>query len=206
MRTAVLTVLVFAGCSFAAPTLSAQAQRPSTGAAAMPESAFVGVTPPADYVIGPDDALTVIVWREKEMSGDVLVRPDGKITLPLVNEVQAAGMTPDELRLILTKAVSKFVEEPSVIVQVKQINSRKVFILGQVAKPQPYPIMGPMTVLQLLTMAGGVLEYADAENIQIIRVEKGNQISFKVNYNDLKKGKNLKQNIELKPGDTILVP
>jgi polysaccharide export outer membrane protein len=181
-----------------APAVGKPASRPGP-----PESAFVGVTTPADYVIGPDDALTIVVWREKELSGEVLVRPDGRISLPLINEIQAAGMTPEELRVLVTRAVAKLVEEPNVTVQVKQINSRKVFITGQIAKPGPYPIMGPMTVLQLVTMAGGVLEYADAENIQIIRGDR----NFRVNYKDLEKGKNVKQNnIELKPGDQIVVP
>ena len=208
MRTHALaktTVLVFIG--LAATTLSAQTPRTGTETpAAMPAGAAVGVTPPPDYVIGPDDVLSVFVWRDKDLSGDVLVRPDGKVTLPLINEVQAAGLTPDELRLILTKAYSKLLEEPIVTVQAKQINSRKVFITGQISKPGPYPIMGPISILQLIAIAGGVLEYADSENIQVIRVEKGNPINYKVNYKDLSRGKNLKQDIELKPGDRILVP
>jgi polysaccharide export outer membrane protein len=165
-----------------------------------------GVATPADYVIGPDDVLTVVFWREKDMSTDVAVRPDGMISLPLLNDVKAAGLTPEQLRDELTKAAEKFVEAPSVTVVVKTINSRKVFITGQVAKPGPYPLTGPTTVLQLIATAGGVHEFADTKNIAILRTENGRQVALRFNYNDVSKRKNLKQNIELKPGDTIIVP
>lgn len=165
-----------------------------------------GVPLPSDYVIGPDDVLTVIFWREKDLSGDVAVRPDGRISLPLLNDVDAAGLTPEQLRARLTEAADKLLEEPTVTVVVKQINSRKVFITGQVAKPGPYPLGGPTTVVQLIAMAGGVLEYADDKNISIMRVENGRQVSLRFNYDEVKKRKNLQQNIALKPGDTIIVP
>jgi polysaccharide export outer membrane protein len=165
-----------------------------------------GVPTPADYVIGPDDVLTVVFWREKDLSGDVAVRPDGMITLPLLNDVKATGLTPEQLRDQLTKAAEKFVEVPSVTVVVKQINSRKVFVTGMVGKAGPYPLTGPTTVMQMLAMAGGVHEFADQKNITILRTENGRQIAFRFNYKDVKKRKNLKQNIELKPGDTIIVP
>jgi polysaccharide export outer membrane protein len=166
----------------------------------------VGVATPADYVIGPDDQLTVVFWREKEMSSDVAVRPDGKISLPLLNDVQAAGLTPEQLRLQLTEAASKFIEEPTVTVVVRQINSRKVFVVGNVAKPGPYPLSGPTTVIQLIAMAGGLQEFADEKNIVIMRTENGQQSSYLFNYQDVVKRRNLKQNIELRPGDTIIVP
>lgn len=181
-------------------------QASTGGAPAVNPSLVTGVTPPPDYVIGPDDQLSVVFWREKDMSSDVVVRPDGKITLPLLNDVHAAGLTPEALRVLLTQAATRFVEAPNVSVAVKQINSRKVFITGQVAKPSPYPLNGPMTVLQLITVAGGLLEYADADNIRVLRIDHGESLSFRVNYNDLKKGRNLKQNIELKLGDQVLVP
>jgi polysaccharide export outer membrane protein len=165
-----------------------------------------GVPTTPDYVIGPDDVLTVIVWREKEMSADVAVRPDGKISLPLLNDVQAAGLTPEQLRGQVTEAASKYVEEPNVTVVVKAINSRKIFVTGQVGKPGPYPLIGAMSVMQALSVAGGVLEYADIENISILRTANGKQESFRFNYKEVTKRKNLKQNIELKPGDTIVVP
>jgi polysaccharide biosynthesis/export protein len=165
-----------------------------------------GVPTPADYVIGPDDVLTVVYWRDKELSGDVAVRPDGKISLPLINDIQAAGLTPEQLRVAVTAAAGKFVEDPTVTVVVRQINSRKVFITGQVAKPGPYSLSGPMTVLQLIATAGGVLEYADSKKIVVMRTENGRPASYPFNYKDVIKRKNLKQNIALKPGDTVIVP
>jgi polysaccharide export outer membrane protein len=216
MRTSRLaTCLAVLVCGHGVRSIGAQAPpaaRPAAQTAASPAPAasagapVAGITPPPDYVIGADDQLSVVFWREKDLSGDVVVRPDGKITLPLLNDVHAAGLTPDALRDMLTEAAAKFVEEPNVSVAVKQINSRKVFITGQVAKPSPYPLNGPMTVVQLISLAGGLLEYADEENVRVLRTENGTSVSFRVNYDELKKGKNLKQNIELKPGDQVLVP
>lgn len=180
-------------------------QPPPAGNGAAP-AAPAGVELPAGYVIGPEDVLAVVFWRNAEMSGEVAVRPDGMITLPLVNDVHAAGLTPDQLRDELTKVASKYLEEPTVTVVVKTINSRKVFITGQVGKVGAYPLTAPTTVLQLITMAGGVHEFAKTKNIIILRTENGKQLVFRFNYNDVKRGRNLTQNIELKPGDTIVVP
>ena len=161
---------------------------------------------PADYTIGAEDVLTIFFWREKDLSGDVAVRPDGRISLPLLNDVVAAGLTPDELRERLTAAAAQFLAEPTVTVMVKQINSRKVYITGQIAKPGHYPLGGPTTVMQFIATAGGVTEFADEKNISVVRMEKGKQVRLPFNYSDFKKGKNLQQNIELKPGDTVIVP
>lgn len=165
-----------------------------------------GVPTPPDYVIGPDDLLTIVFWREKDMSSDVAVRPDGKISLPLINDVQASGLTPEQLRLVVTEAAGKFVEDPAVTVVVKGINSRKVFITGQVSKPGPFALGGPTTVLQLIATAGGVGEYSKSDKIVIMRTENGKTVSHKFNYKEVVEGKNLQQNIDLKPGDTIIVP
>jgi polysaccharide export outer membrane protein len=164
------------------------------------------VTPPPGYVIGPDDVLTIVFWRDKEMSADVVVRPDGKISLPLVNDVQAAGLSPEQLRSQLTQAAEKFIAEPNATVVVKEIHSRKVFITGNVAKAGTYPLSGDMNVLQLIALAGGLAEYADAKNIVVMRNEGGQSQSFKFNYKDVVKQKNVQQNILLKPGDTVVVP
>jgi polysaccharide biosynthesis/export protein len=165
-----------------------------------------GVAVPADYLIGPEDILTIVFWREKELSSEVVVRPDGRISLPVLQDVSAAGLTPEQLRDSLTKTAERFVEDPNVTVIVKEINSRRVFITGQVAKPGPYNITSPMTVVQLIAFAGGVLEYADTKNIMIMRTENSNPTSFRFNYKEVAEGKNLKQNITLKPGDTVIVP
>jgi polysaccharide export outer membrane protein len=140
------------------------------------------------------------------MSADVTVRPDGKISLPLLNDLQATGLTTEQLRLAITEAATKFVEDPTVSVVVKQINSRVVYVTGMVNKPGPYPVLDKMTVLQLLTLAGGVQEYAKSDKIVILRTEKGVQRIIPFNYKELLKGKNLKQNIELIPGDSVAVP
>ena len=162
---------------------------------------------PAGYVIGPDDVLLVSYWRNPDMSAEVTVRPDGLISLPLLNEVQAGGLTPEQLRDKISKAAMKYLEEaPTLAIVVKTINSRKVYVTGMVAKPGFYQLTGAMTVVQLLATAGGIQEFADSKNITIVRNEAGKQISYPFNYEDFVKRKNLKQNIELKPGDTIVVP
>lgn len=161
---------------------------------------------PADYVIGPEDVLSIVFWRDEDMTADVVVRPDGKITLPLINDIQAAGLKPEELRSRVTEAASKLVESPTVMVRVREIRSRKVFITGMVANPNNYPLTAPTTVLQLIATAGGLLEYAKSKDIRVVRSDNGRQVAFRFNYNDVRQGKNLQQNIELKPGDTVIVP
>ena len=178
----------------------------ATPPAPSPAAVSAGVTPPAGYVIGVEDVLSVVFWREADLSTEVVVRPDGKVSLPLLNDVQAAGLTPDELRMRLVELGKAFVADPTVSIVVKTINSRKVFITGNVTRPGAYILTGSMTVLQLIAMAGGVLEYADAKNISIMRTEPSGPKAYPFNFKDITKGKNLKQNIELKPGDTVIVP
>jgi polysaccharide export outer membrane protein len=161
---------------------------------------------PTGYVIGPDDVLSVVFWRDQDMTADVVVRPDGKITLPLINDIQAAGLTPEELRLRVAEAASALIESPTVMVRVREIKSRRVFITGMVANPNFYPLTAPTTVLQLIATAGGLLEYAKAKDIRVVRTENGRQVAYRFNYNDVRQGKALQQNIELKPGDTVIVP
>jgi len=215
-RVTIMVALV-AVCS--APSLAQQAAPAPApaGAAAPPVTPQAPVTPqppvtpqgiptPPDYVIGTDDVLTIVFWRDKDMSADVSVRPDGKISLPLINDIQAAGLTPEQLRLALTGAANKFIEDPSVSVVVKALNSRKVFITGQLAKPGPYPLLSATTVLQMIATAGGLAEYAKSDKIIVIRTENAKTVSHKFNYKEVTEGKKLEQNIELKPGDTIVVP
>lgn len=161
--------------------------------------------PPADYIIGADDVLTINFWRDETMSGDYVVRPDGKISLPLINDVTAAGLTPEQLGARVSEAAKAFFESPTVSVGVKEINSRKVYITGLVAKPGPYLMTGPMTVVQLIAVAGGLQEFAQSKHILVMRTEAGNNLAYSVNYDDLAKGKNLSQNIVLRPGDTVVV-
>ena len=206
----IATCVLLAAASDAAAQAGQTVAQPGPGSsgAAAPAAAPVaaGVPAPPGYVIGPDDALTVVFWREKDLSADVVVRPDGMISLPLINEVRAEGLTPEQLRVTLLTAAAKFVEEPTVTVVVKAINSRKVFITGQVGKPGPYPLNGPTTVLQLIATAGGVAEYADKDKIVVLRKEGGKDRAYPFNYGEVMKGKRLQENIELKPGDTVIVP
>ena len=188
---------------FFASALRAQTAPSTPPASALPPA---GVSVPAGYVIGPEDVLTIVVWREKDMTTDAVVRPDGKITLPLLNDLPAAGLTPDQLRVAVEKAASKYMSEPNATVIVKAINSRKVHILGNVGKAGTYPLTGDMTVLQLIAGAGGLQEYADEKHITVMRKEDGKDRVFKFNYKDVIHQKKLQQNIVLKPGDTVIVP
>ena len=205
VRVNLQVALVATLCAVVAPDTAIAQQNPPVALNSSP-AIPAGAPVPEDYVIGPDDVLTIVFWREKDLSGEVAVRPDGRISLPLLNDIEAAGLTPEQLRVRVTEAASKLLEEPTVTIVVKQINSRKVFITGQVAKPGPYPLMGPTTVVQLLAMAGGVAEYADDKNIAIMRTENGKQVSYRFNYDEVKKRRKLEQNILLKPGDTVIVP
>ena len=191
----------------------AQGQKPNPAAQSMPAAAAAVAAPratdpivPAGYLIGTDDVLSIVYWKDKDMSADAKVRPDGRIALPLINEVVASGLTPEQLQKKLTEESKKYMEDANITVVVREINSRKAFITGEVNKPGPYPLTAPTTVLQLISLAGGLREYADAKKIVIMRSENGRQISLPFNYKEVASGKKLQQNIELKPGDTVVVP
>lgn len=183
----------------AAPTGAGQPAAP-----AGPAAKGAAVSP--DYIIGVDDVLQVVFWREKDLSSEVTVRPDGMISLALINDIRAAGLTTLQLRTGVMDAARKFVTDPSLTITVKTINSRKVYVTGQVNRPGTYPLTDSMTVLQMLAVAGGLVEFASGENVLIMRTEAGQTKSYKFNYKDIRKGKNLQQNIALMPGDTIVVP
>jgi polysaccharide export outer membrane protein len=207
MRTK-LVFLFIGAVMFSIPRASAQdagkgsaAGFPATSVATAASSA-----PPSGYVIGPGDVLSVLFWRDKDMSTDVTVRPDGKISLPLLNDVTAAGYAPDELRVKLKEAASKFIEDPDVSVVVREIKSRNVFITGMVARPASYSLNSDMTVMQLISVAGGLLEYAKKDKIIVQRKEGGKDRVFRFNYSDFIEQRNFAQNITLKPGDTVVVP
>jgi polysaccharide export outer membrane protein len=188
---------------------SAQQRPPQASAApasnADPKAAGSAALP-TGYLIGAGDVLSVVFWRDKDMSAEVTVRPDGNVSLPLLNDIPAAGVTPEQLRTKIVEAASKYVEEPNATVVVKEVHSRNVFITGNVAKPATYPLLNDMTVLQLIAAAGGLQEYADAKNIVVIRSENGHSQYHKFNYKDVLGQKNVQQNITLKPGDTVVVP
>jgi len=160
----------------------------------------------ADYVIGAEDVLDINVWKEPEVSRTVPVRPDGKISLPLLNDVQAAGLTPMQLGSVITAQLKKFVAQPQVTVIVITINSQRVYVLGEVNRGGAIPLMPNMTVLQALSSAGGFTQFANQKQIYVLRNEDGKQLRFPFNYRQAVQGKDGTQNIVLKPGDTIVVP
>jgi len=198
--------LLLSLCVAATCSLPAFAQAPPKPAAPTTSTAVQQpLQLPKDYVVGVDDVLSVVFFREKDLSADVVVRPDGKISLPMLNDVSASGMTPEQLAEAIEKAATKFVRDPNASVLVKEIRSRRVYVIGEVGKTGAMPLANEMTVMQALAEAGGPLEYAKKDSIQIIRIEKGQERRIKFNYNEYVEGKNTQQNIRLLPGDTILV-
>lgn len=158
------------------------------------------------YRIGAQDLLRVDVWREDQLTRTVPVRPDGKITLPLLNDVQAAGMTPMELASYIREELKKFITNPQVTVSVSEINSRRIYVNGEVSRSGAYPMLPHMTILQALSGSGGFTPFARVKNIYILRMQDGKSVKIPFNYKEAIKGKNPEQNIELQPGDTIVVP
>jgi polysaccharide export outer membrane protein len=207
-RAAALCMALAGALIFANPASaqSVAAGPPDATAGSAKPNAAVVPTPPPGYVIGPEDVLSIYFWREKDLSGDVIVRPDGRISLPLMNEFEAAGLTPDQLREKIMAVADKYIQDPNLTILVKQINSRRVYITGMVNKSGPYSLMAPTTVVQLIAMAGGLQDYAHKNKIVVMRNENGKSVSYRFNYEEVIDGKNLKQNIELKPGDTVIVP
>jgi len=154
------------------------------------------------YVIGPEDVISVRVWREPDNSGSFRVRPDGRVSIPLIGEIQAAGLTPEQLSDNITKGLEKVMVRPEVTVGVEQVNSKKYYIQGEVNRPGAYPLVIPTTVLEALVNAGGFRDFANTKKIVILR---GTQ-RLRFNYKEVTKGKKMEQNILLKPGDQIIVP
>jgi polysaccharide biosynthesis/export protein len=159
-----------------------------------------------NYVIGAQDVLDINVWKEPDVSRVVPVRPDGKISLPLLNDVQAAGLTPDQLAAKVTEELKKYVTNPQVTVIVTAINSQRVYILGEVTRPGAFPLLPGMTVLQALSSAGGFTQFAKVKNIFVRRLQDGKESKYPFNYKDVIGGKKPEQDILLKAGDTIVVP
>jgi polysaccharide export outer membrane protein len=159
------------------------------------------------FVIGPDDVLSISVWKEPDVSRSVPVRSDGKISLPLAGEVQAGGTTPRQLEKAIAAKLQSYISEPEVTVIVQQINSQKFNILGLVSKPGAYPLTNSATVLDAIALAGGFRDFAKQKSIYILRQNPdGSQTRIPFNYKDVIKGKNVEQNIRLQPRDTIVVP
>jgi polysaccharide export outer membrane protein len=158
------------------------------------------------YLIGPEDVLNISVWKEEEVSRTVPVRPDGKISLPLLKDMQAAGLTPMQLADMITERLKKFMAQPQVTVIVTQVNSQRIFVIGQIARPGTYPLLPGMTILQAISSAGGLAQFANQKKIFLLRSEDGTQRKSLFNYKDVLEGRKSEQNLLLKAGDTIVVP
>lgn len=165
-----------------------------------------GATLDGDYQVGPGDVIQVSVWREPEASSVVVIRPDGKISLPLISDLVVNGKTPMEIQQIVVEKLAPFVNTPSVTVTVKEINSKKVYVLGEVNRPGSFQIAQPTTVLQILTEAGGLRPFAKEKSIYVLRTVNGKQEKFPFNYKDVVRGTKVEQNVLLEPGDTVIVP
>lgn len=161
---------------------------------------------PTVYRIGVEDDLQISVWKEPDLSTTVVVRPDGKITMPLLNDISVVGLQTSELQALLTEKLKPYVNEPQVTVIVRGIKSRKVFVFGQVARIGAYPLVGSKTVLELLAEAGGLGPFAKKGSIYILREIDHKKVQIPFNYNDALKGKNPKESMELHPGDVVVVP
>lgn len=159
-----------------------------------------------DYRIGPDDILNIFVWKEPDLTRDITVMSDGRISLPLIGNILAQGKTVAELKEIITEKLKNYIEAPEVTVIVNESRSRRIYTIGNVRTPGPYPLAPNMTVLQALSAAGGFAEWADTKNILIIRREGEKEAQFTFNYKEAIAGKKIEQNITLKPNDTIVVP
>jgi len=177
-----------------------------------PKSEARNDTPPAqetggssDYVIGADDQLKISVWKEPDLTETLPVRPDGKISMPLLNDIQAAGLTPLQLRDSITDKLKKYIADPRVTVVVSAMNSRRIFVTGEVNHSGPMNLLPGMTVLQALSEAG-FNQFANVKAIYLLRTQDGKQQKIPFNYKDVVKGNHPEQNIALKPGDTIVVP
>jgi len=208
-KTAAMSLVSFSMCARAQGQVrkdtkseSAQVLSAVNSKAETPKAA----TDDPNYAIAPEDVLTIDVWKEPEISRTVPVRRDGKISLPLLNDVQAAGLTPTQLGSEIVEKLRATIVHPQVTVIVAQMSSLRIYILGQVTRGGAYPLVPDMTVMQALSIAGGFTPYANLKKIHVMRTENGADKMFSVNYKEVSSGRKTEQNIHLKAGDTIVVP
>lgn len=205
--TCIARILVVAVTLATTFMVSAAAARPLPKKTQSPAATLPAASVPSTYIIHPDDVLDVSVWNQPNLSFKSLpVRPDGKISLPLINDVQAAGLTAMELGQSITKKLKSYVKDPLVTVVVTGVNSQRYYVLGEVGHAGVFPLLPGLTALQALSAAGGFSQFANTKKIYILRTVNGKQEKFPFNYKDVITGKNLQENISLKPGDEIVVP
>jgi polysaccharide biosynthesis/export protein len=186
--------------------MSACAQMPGGATSSTASDAGVAELVARDYQIGPEDILEVAVWKEEGLKKEVLVRPDGGITFPLVGDLPAAGKTADQLQQELARRLAKFIADPVVSVAILKIASNRVYVIGRVNKPGEYVAGRYVDVMQALSMAGGLTPFAAENDIKVLRKENGKDIVHPFRYSQVKAGRNLEQNIPLRGGDVVVVP
>src|SRR5437868_2479388 len=203
----ILLVVCMTGSALAQSKAKANDKKtkaPVAAPTAAPEMATAAAD--GEYTLGPNDVLVVNVWKEPDFSAQAIVRPDGKITLNLIGDVQAGGLTPTALGVSLTEKLKKYLSEPRVTITVTQMNSQKIFVMGQVGRGGAFPLMPGTTILQALSYAGGPNQNANPKKIYMFRKENGKETKYPFNYDQVLKGAHWEQNLTLKPGDTIVVP
>ena len=204
---AAIAAVFLANCALAqeAPAQAATAPAAAAEPTADKKASVEAASQSPDYVIGPEDGLSINVWKEPDLTATLPVRPDGKISLPLLGDVQAAGLTPLQLAQSITDKLKKFLADPRVTVVVTAINSKHVYLVGEVAHTGALPMTPNMTVLEALS-AAGMNQFANTKRIYVMRLKNGKQERFPVNYRKLLKGEAMDQNYLLQPGDTIVIP
>lgn len=180
--------------------------RDQAGSRAADEPVVQPATEDPYYIIGPEDELIVNVWRESDLSRSVPVRPDGKISLPLLNDIQASGLTPMQLGTEITSRLKKFIADPQVTIIVSRVNSQRIYIVGEVNHAGAFPLVPNMTVLEALSSAGGCTVFAKQTKIYILRLEDGREVRRPFNFKEVLSGRRMEQNVLLRSGDTIVVP
>jgi polysaccharide biosynthesis/export protein len=171
-----------------------------------PEGVNPAVKVGKDYVIGADDVLDVSVWKEQELTRTLQVRPDGKISMPLLGDVQAAGLTPGQLAQTVSERLKKYLTAPQVTVILTQINSQRVYVIGEVTRPGAYAVLPGMTILQAISSAGGLTQFANSKKIFLMRNENRTQAKYPFSYKEVLDGRKAEENLTVKAGDTIVVP
>src|SRR5204863_7238096 len=205
MKTTALTIALLLGLVTGSAWAQSNGAKPKDKAGSVPEASRTTSAAGRTYVIGAEDTLHIDVWKEPDLTATLPVRADGMISLPLLNDVQASGLTPMQLASSITEKLKKFVADPRVTVTVTQMNSQRVYVTGEVSHSGPMPLTPDMTVLQALSSAG-FTQFANTKGIYVLRNENGAQKKYPVNYKKLIKGEDSASNILLKPGDTIVVP
>jgi len=201
-----VAVLLSTGILLAGDQKPSQSKQAPGNKAAVAQS-VVAAGESGDYVIGPQDVLTINVWKEPEISlASAPVRPDGKISLVLLNDVQAAGLTPAQLTAAITEKLRQFIAEPRVTVMVKEMNSQRFYVMGEVTRPGAFPLTANLRILQGISSGGGFTQNASTRKIYVLRMQDQKQVKLPFDYQDVVKGVRPDQNVVLKPGDTIVVP